>query len=241
MLTIHDGVVGYVRKALSYPIGFQRVHITLGGILSFLFILIVGYAVANLFAFALRKLLLSRFPLQRGLPFAISMVTYYVFLVLVFLAALVNTGMELNKFTLITGALGLGVGFGLQNIINNFASGLILLFERPIRVGDTVEMKGFVGTVSRIGARSSTILTFEDAEVVVPNSDLISKEVINWTLSSVRRRVDIPVGVAYGTDPERMLSLLLEVASSHPGVRVNQRQARCICSSSTSLRSLVTP
>ena len=218
MLTIHDSVVGYVTKALSYPIGFQRVHITLGDILSFLFILIVGYAVANLFAFALRKLLLSRFPLQRGLPFAISMVTYYVFLVLVFLAALVNAGMELNKFTLITGALGLGVGFGLQNIINNFASGLILLFERPIRVGDTVEMKEFVGTVRRIGARSSTILTFEDAEVVVPNSDLISKEVINWTLSSVRRRVDIPVGVAYGTDPERMLSLLLEVASSHPGV-----------------------
>jgi len=218
MLTIHDSVVGYVTKALSYPIGFQRVHFTLGDILSFLFILIVGYAVANLFAFALRKLLLSRFPLQRGLPFAISMVTYYVLLVLVFLAALVNAGMELNKFTLITGALGLGVGFGLQNIINNFASGLILLFERPIRVGDTVEMKGFVGTVRRIGARSSTILTFEDAEVVVPNSDLISKEVINWTLSSVRRRVDIPVGVAYGTDPERMLSLLLEVASSHPGV-----------------------
>src|SRR3974390_3500781 len=120
-VTIYDNVVGYVTRALSYPIGFQRVHITLGNILSFLFILIVGYALANLLAFALRKLLLSRFPLPRGLPFTLSKVTYYVLLVLVFLAALANAGMELNKFTLVTGALGVGVGFGLQNIVNNFA------------------------------------------------------------------------------------------------------------------------
>jgi potassium-dependent mechanosensitive channel len=218
LLTIHGSVVDYATRALSYPIGIQRVHITLGDILSFLFILIVGYALANLLAFVLRKLLLSRLSLQRGLPFAISKVIYYFLLVLVFLAALVNAGMELNKFTLITGALGVGVGFGLQNIVNNFVSGLILLLERPIRVGDTVEMNGLVGRVRRIGARSSTIHTFQDAEVIVPNSDLISKEVINWTLSSLRRRVDIPVGVAYGTDPERMLTLLLEVPSSHPGV-----------------------
>jgi small-conductance mechanosensitive channel len=115
------------------------------------------------------------------------------------------------------------VGFGLQNIVNNFVSGLILLFERPIRIGDTVEMNGIVGRVRRIGARSSTIHTFQDAEVIVPNSDLISKEVINWTLSSLRRRVDIPVGVAYGTDPGRVFSLLLDVAGAHPGVIGNPK------------------
>jgi potassium-dependent mechanosensitive channel len=218
LLTVHDSVVRTVSDALSYPIGFQRVHITLGSILSFLFILFAGYALANLFAFSLRKFLLSRFPLQRGLPFAISKVTYYILLVLVLLSALINAGMELNKFTLVTGALGVGVGFGLQNVVNNFVSGLILLFERPIRVGDTVEIGGLVGRVRRIGARSSTIHTFQDAEVIVPNSNLISNEVINWTLSSLRRRVDIPVGIAYGTDPERVLSLLLEVAAAHPGV-----------------------
>ena len=223
LLTIYDSVVGYVTRALSYPIGFERVHITLGNILSFLFILIVGYALANLFAFALRKLLLPRFPLQRGLPFTISKVTYYVLLVLVFLVALANAGMELNKFTLVTGALGVGVGFGLQNIVNNFASGLILLFERPIRVGDIVETKGLAGIVKRIGARSSTIQTGEDAEVIVPNSNLISNEVINWTLSSVRRRVGIPVGVAYGTEPERVLSLLIEAAAAHSGVTRNPK------------------
>jgi small-conductance mechanosensitive channel len=223
LLTVYDSVVGYLTRALSYPIGFQRVHITQGNILSFLFILIVGYALANLLAFALSKLLLSRFPLQRGLPFTISKIIYYVLLVLVFLAALANAGMELNKFTLVTGALGVGVGFGLQNIVNNFASGLILLFERPIRVGDTVEMNGLVGTVKRIGARSSTIQTGEDAEVIVPNSNLISNEVVNWTLSSVRRRVAISVGVAYGTEPERVLSLLIEVAAAHSGVTRNPK------------------
>ena len=218
LLTIHDGVIRVVSEALAYPIGFQRVHITLGTVLSFLLILFAGYAIANVITFVLRKFLLSRFPLQRGLPFAVSKVTYYVLLVLFFLAALTNAGFELNKFTVVTGALGVGVGFGLQNIVNNFVSGLILLFERPIRVGDTIEISGLVGRVRRIGARSSTIHTFQDAEVIVPNSDLVVKEVINWTLSSLRRRVDISLGVAYGTDPERVISLLLELAVGHPAV-----------------------
>ena len=223
LLTIHDSMMRVASDALSYPIGFQRVHITLGSVLSFLFILFAGYALSNVITFALRKFLLSRFPLQRGLPFAVSKVTYYVLLVLFFLAALTNAGFELNKFTVVTGALGVGVGFGLQSVVNNFVSGLILLFERPIRVGDTVEISGLVGRVRRIGARSSTIHTFQDAEVIVPNSDFVVKEVINWTLSSLRRRVDIPVGVAYATDPERVISLLLELAVAHPAVINNPK------------------
>jgi potassium efflux system protein len=223
LLTIHDSVQHAVFDALSYPIGFQRVHITLGGILSFLFVLFAGYALANLVTFALRKFLLARLALQRGLPFAISKVTYYALLVVVLLTALTNAGVELNKFTVITGAFGVGVGFGLQNIVSNFVCGLILLFERPIRVGDTVEIGGLVGRVRRIGARSSTIHTFQDAEVIVPNTDLVVKEVINWTLSSLRRRVDIPVGVAYGTDPERVLSLLIDLVVAHPGVIHNPK------------------
>ena len=152
------------------------------------------------------------------MPYAISTIAYYLLLLLVALAALSASGVELNKFTVLTGALGVGLGFGLQNIVNNFVSGLILLFERPIHVGDTVDVGGLVGMVRRIGARSSTILTFQGAEVIVPNSNLISNQVINWTLSSQWRRVDVPVGVAYGTDPERVINLLVGVAESHPGV-----------------------
>jgi len=133
-------------------------------------------------------------------------------------AALSAAGVQLNKFTVLTGALGVGLGFGLQNVVNNFVSGLILLFERPIHVGDTVDVGGLVGEVRRIGTRSSTIVTFQGAEVIVPNSNLISNQVINWTLSSQWRRVDIPIGVAYGTDPERVIKLLVGVSESHPRV-----------------------
>jgi small-conductance mechanosensitive channel len=218
LFTIHDSVTRILSSALRYPIGFSRVHFTLGGVLSLLLILVLGYVLANVFTLLLQRVLLSRLPLQRGLPYAISTVTYYLLLLLVFVAALTDAGVELNKFTVVTGALGVGVGFGLQNIVNNFVSGLILLFERPIRVGDTVEAGGVVGAVKRIGARSSTLQTFQGSEVIVPNSNLLSNQVINWTLSSPWRCVQIPVGVAYGTDPEPVLKLLVEVAESFPGV-----------------------
>jgi len=218
LLTINESVMAGLSDLFQYPIGFNRVHFTLGGALGLLLILLGGYALANVFTFFLKKVVLPKLPLQRGVPYAISTVTYYVLLVLVALAALSASGVELDKFTVLTGALGVGLGFGLQNIVNNFVSGLILLFERPIHVGDTVDVGGLVGMVRRIGARSSTIVTFQGAEVIVPNSNLISNQVINWTLSSQWRRVDVPVGVAYGTDPERVIKLLVGVAETHPGV-----------------------
>jgi potassium efflux system protein len=222
LLTIYDEVMGALSDLFQYPIGFDHVHFTLGGALSVVLILLLGYFLANAFTFFLRKAVLSKLPLKRGVPYAISTVTYYLLLLLVALAALSATAVELNKFTVLTGALGVGLGFGLQNIVNNFVSGLILLFERPIHVGDTVEVGGLVGTVRRIGARSSTVVTFQGAEVIVPNSNLISNQVINWTLSSQWRRVDVPVGVAYGTDPERVINLLVEVARSHSGVLLDR-------------------
>jgi small-conductance mechanosensitive channel len=155
-------------------------------------------------------------------PYAISTVTYYCLLMLVVLAGLSAAGVDMSKFTVLTGALGVGLGFGLQNIVSNFVSGLILLFERPIHVGDTVEVGGLVGIVRRIGARSSTVVTYQGAEVIVPNSNLLSNQVINWTLSSQLRRVDVQLSVAYGTDPERVIKLLVGIAESHPGVMVER-------------------
>ncbi len=182
------------------------------------FFLLLGYAIANIAKFMLEDVFLPKLSLRGGLGYAISRVTYYVLLVAIFFAVVTDAGVELNKFTVITGAVGLGVGFGLQNIVNNFASGLIILFERPFRIGDTVEVGGVEGTVKRIGARSSTVLTFQYAEVIVPNSNLLSNQVINWTLTSARRRVEVPVGVAYGTNPELALNLLIEVAESNPRI-----------------------
>ena len=140
--------------------------------------------------------------MKRGLPELISSTLHYLLLLLVFLFAVNAGGMELNKFTVLTGALGVGFGFGLQNIINNFVSGLILQFERPIHIDDILEVDGNTGKVTRIGIRSSTIQTFQGAEVIIPNANFISGKVINWTLSESKRRLELPVGVAYGTDPK---------------------------------------
>jgi small-conductance mechanosensitive channel len=218
LFAIYDPLVGAISRVLQRRVEYGNVDFTLGGVLSVLSTMVIGYALANLFTLVLRQFVLPKFHLHRGVPYAISKVIYYCLLLLVVTTALADTGVELSKLTLLTGALGVGLGFGLQNIVNNFVSGLILLFERPVHVGDTVDVGGLVGRVRRIGARSSTVLTFQGAEVIVPNSNLISNQVINWTLSSAWRRVDIPVHVAYGTDPERVLKLLVEAANTHPRV-----------------------
>jgi small-conductance mechanosensitive channel len=138
--------------------------------------------------------------------------TYYLLLMLGLVVALAAAGFEVSQLAIVIGALSLGIGLGLQTEVNNFVSGLILMFERPIQPGDTVEVSGTVGTVRDIGMRATTFTTFEGADVVVPNGMLLSEKLINWTLSSNTRRIDIPVGVAYGSDPEKVRALLLEVA-----------------------------
>jgi small-conductance mechanosensitive channel len=126
-----------------------------------------------------------------------------------------SAGIDLNSFALLAGALGVGIGFGLQNIVNNFISGLILIFERPIQIGDAVQVEELSGRVTHIGIRSSTIKTWDGAEVIVPNGNLISNKLINWTLSDQRRRIEIKVGVAYGTDVSLVMETLLECAKQN--------------------------
>jgi potassium-dependent mechanosensitive channel len=218
---LQDGMRSTAASVLAFDIAPGKMQVTVGDVLAVILILVIGFGLAKGFSSVVRSVLTSRFPFQRGVPYAVSKVTYYILSVLVVLAAVAAAGVDLNKFTVITGAVGVGVGFGLQDIVKNFASGLILLFERPIRVDDVIELTGMVGTVRRIGARSSTIVTAQGAEVIVPNSNLVSTQVINWTLSSQQRRVEIAVGVAYGTDPERVLALLTAEAASHDGVMTN--------------------
>ncbi len=153
----------------------------------------------------------------RGLPYAISSLLHYLILLLGFPVAIGAMGVDLNRVTLLTGAFGVGVGFGLQTIVNNFVSGVILLVERPIQVGDAIQMTDLDGEVRRIGIRSTTVHTWRGAEVIVPNATLISGNLINWTLSDRTRRLELPVGVAYGSDPERVIDLLVETAAHGSG------------------------
>jgi small-conductance mechanosensitive channel len=132
-----------------------------------------------------------------------------------FILAVLVLGVNLDRVTVLGGAFGIGVGFGLQNVVNNFVSGLIVLFERPVRVGDAVQIGDVQGEVRRIGIRSSTVRSWDGAEVVVPNSMLVSDKVTNWTPTDRRRRINIPVNVAYGSAPDDVLKVLGSVAQQN--------------------------
>ncbi len=194
----------------SLPIGSST--LPLRSIISALLWLMGTAALIRLTRWLLEDEIFPRLRLPSGVPFAISMVVRYVLLAAGLVLSLLTLGIDVSKVTLLAGALSVGIGFGLQNIVNNFFSGLILLFERPIHQGDVVEIGNLRGTVTKIGIRSSLIKTSEGAEVIVPNADLISKEVVNWTLSDRRRRIEIPVTVNRHVSEEVMLALLLEVA-----------------------------
>ncbi len=215
LLGLRDGLLAATQRFLDFQIAGAASGVTFGSLLGFFLILTLGYAIASTVRFFFREEVFRRFHLSRGLPELISSIVYYSLLLVVVLAAVNAGGIELNKFTVLTGAFGVGIGFGLQNIINNFVSGLILQFERPIHIDDILEVDNNTGRVTRIGIRSSTIQTFQGAEVIIPNATLISNKVINWTLSESRRRRELPVGVAYGTDPKLVLKILRDAAARH--------------------------
>ena len=156
--------------------------------------------------------------MDRGVRDAIKKLLHYTLVFLGFLLALSLAGIDLKNFTVLAGALGIGIGFGLQNIVSNFVSGIILLFERPIKVGDMVVIENEWGTVAKIGLRSTVVETIDHSEIIVPNSDLVSQKVTNWTLSNKVARVTLPVGVAYGSDLTKVLKILLESAENSEGI-----------------------
>lgn len=171
---------------------------------------------------ALRSILVEEvFPrrgVERGVQISMGRLVHYGIVLLGFLLALSALGVNFTNITIIGGALGVGIGFGLQAIVNNFVSGLILLFERPIRVGDYIEISGLWAEVKRIGLRATVVETFDRADVVVPNSDLISGQVTNWTRTNRVIRLKVPVGVAYGSDVALVIKILLETAQDNPSV-----------------------
>lgn len=174
--------------------------------------------VSRLIRAVLEEDVYPRISLPRGVPSTVTMLVRYTVISLGFLLALSIAGIPLDRLAIVLGAFSVGIGFGLQTVVNNFVSGLILMFERPIQVGDAVEVGGLVGRVRRIGVRASNVETFDGAEVIVPNGILVSGQLINWTLSSRHRRIEIQVGVAYGTDPEKVLALRCEAIKGHPRV-----------------------
>ncbi len=192
--------------------------ITIGSLTLFGITIWISLMLAKVIQTMLEEDVLVRFDLERGVPKSISVLVQYTVAIIGFFIAAGAAGVKLDNLAFIFGALGVGIGFGLQDIINNFISGLILLFERPIHIGDNISVGELEGVVKHIGIRSSIIQTYDRSEVVVPNGRLISNEVINWTLSNQMRRLEIRVGVAYGSDPEEVMEVLKACALRHPEV-----------------------
>lgn len=153
-----------------------------------------------------------------GISEATGSIIRYLVISIGFLMILESAGVDLSAITVLAGALGIGVGFGLQNITSNFVSGIIILFERPIKVGDRIEVNQILGDVVNISPRATTIVTNENISIIVPNSEFISSTVTNWSHTDRLVRRDIPIGVSYGSDPDEVRELLLAVAAQHPGV-----------------------
>ncbi len=163
----------------------------------------------------------SVFPRQhvdRGVQLSITRLLHYAIMVLGVLMALGVLGFSLTSLTIIGGALSVGLGFGLQEIVKNFASGLILLFERPIKVGDTIQVGTDLAEVKELGLRATVLQTADNAEIVMPNADLITGQVMNWTLHQRLVRLKVSVGVAYGSDVEQVIKILIDCAGEHPEI-----------------------
>lgn len=207
----------FLTNILTEPYKMGSMIFTIGTILTFILILTFSFLITRFISFIFDEGSVSfKFlKLPKGVPAAISLVVRYFIIAFGVILALSSLGIDLSKFNLMAGALGLGIGFGLQTVISNFISGLILIFERPILPGDTVEVNNLLGTVNKIGVRSSNIRTFDGSEVIVPNNNLITNELINWTLSDNIKRVEILVGTTYGSDPNEILKILYNVANEN--------------------------
>jgi small-conductance mechanosensitive channel len=214
-----NAVYEIVHAIFTRDISLGSMSFSLGKIVLFVLIIWLSIIISRVIKVVLRKDVLNKLDLEKGVPRMITSITQFSLITLGLLMAVRSIGMPLDQLTIIFSAFSVGIGFGLQNIFNNLVSGVILLFEREVQIGDIIEVGDLMGTVNSMGIRSSHIRTFEGAEVIVPNGLLISKEVVDWTLSDKSRRIEIISGVAYGSDVHLVKKLLMEVIKKHPDVK----------------------
>lgn len=205
-------------STMGWSLQLGAVHITLGGVLGLAICLWVPMQLSRFVRFVFDQDLYPRLSVSSGATYTLSTLVHYTLLVGGVLFGVAAVGIDMTKFTIVASALGVGIGFGLQNIVNNFVSGIILLFERPVEVGHFIDVSGQSGTLQRVGLRASILRTADGSEVIIPNGELLSTRVTNWTFSDPWRQLRIPVGVAYGSDPGEVTELLLKIAEGHESI-----------------------
>ncbi len=192
--------------------------ITLATIIYLIFSIVVLIFVSNRLSRFVGRSVLRRYSTTESTVQTVSTILRYVILVIGLMVIVQTAGIDLSTLSILAGALGVGIGFGLQNITNNFISGIIILFEQPIKVGDRIEVGEIKGDVTKISARATNVLTNDNISVIVPNSEFISSTVINWSHNDRNVSFRFPVGVSYREDPKVIKRLLLEVAKENKGV-----------------------
>ena len=203
-------------RFLAAQANLGAAHFTLGDVLLFLATVWAASLISRLTRFVLEEEVYPRVHLSAGLYYFISKMVHYSLLLAGFLAGLSLLGFNLSKLTILAGAFGVGLGFGLQNIVNNFVSGLILLFERPVKIGDIIQWGDTEGVVQHIGIRASVVRSANGSEIIVPNGKLISDPLTNWTFSNPQRLISIPLALAPNAEPQHAIELLQSVVAQHP-------------------------
>ena len=205
-------------ELMSMGFNLGKIQITSRLLINAFLILYGAYAVSVIGQLLFLDKIFSKKNVEKGARLAVKNILYTIIMFIGFLIALSALGFEITKLTIMLSALSVGIGFGLQGVVNNFVSGLILLFERPIREGDSIDVGGIWATVRKIGLRSTIVETADEADLIVPNSDLVYNQVTNWTLTNRHIRLKIPVGVAYGSDVALVIKTLMDVAKANTNV-----------------------
>lgn len=212
-------ILAFIDRASKYVLfEFNQTPVTPASIVMFVALILIFYAISRFVVRFMARRVLTRFQIDRGIQFTMTRITQYLIMIVGFVIAFQFVGFDLSGLAVILGFLSVGIGFGLQNITSNFVSGLILLFERPIKIGDRVTVGDTEGDVLSINMRSTTIRSLQNIAIIVPNSEFIASNVINWSHDDPTIRLRVDVGVSYSSDLDTVVRCLEEVGRENPEV-----------------------